>query len=293
MLINEVCKECNLTKKAIEYYESQGLLTPKKDTNGYRIYKEQDVSLLKEISLLRKLDISISDIKSIFASKDKKEALANCKTKMGLQLQHMKTQYECLEYLIDHDYNTSKAFNYIETKLNHDSVIKDKLLDAFPGNYGKFICIHFGKFLDEKIDTDKKAVAYQNIIGFLDDLNELDFPKELENYLNEAFEKFSEADLKKIDENVYEALDDYDSYIEKNKETIEAYLEYKNSDEFKNSPAFKMQQLLIDFQSQSGYTDILIPNMRILSDSYDKYLNQLHEMNEKFIADHPQAKDMY
>lgn len=293
MLINEVCKECNLTKKAIEYYESQELITPKKDTNGYRIFTKRDVSVLKEISLLRKLDISIADIKTILVSSDKKEALTDCKAKMELQIQHMKTQYECLEYLIDNDCNTLKSFNYIETKLNHDSVIKDKLLDAFPGNYGKFICMHFGKFLNGKIDTDKKAVAYQNIIGFLDDLNELDFPKELEEYLNKTFEKFSEADLKKMDESVYEALDDYDGYIEKNKETIDAYLEYKNSDEFKNSPAFKMQQLLIDFQSQSGYTDILIPNMRILSYSYDKYLNKLHEMNKKFIADHPQVKDMY
>ena len=28
MLINEVCKRCGLTKKAIEYYEEQGLTRP-------------------------------------------------------------------------------------------------------------------------------------------------------------------------------------------------------------------------------------------------------------------------
>lgn len=28
MLINEVCKECNLTKKAVEYYAEQGLIQP-------------------------------------------------------------------------------------------------------------------------------------------------------------------------------------------------------------------------------------------------------------------------
>ena len=29
MLINEVCKECNLTKKAVEYYTEQGLIQPR------------------------------------------------------------------------------------------------------------------------------------------------------------------------------------------------------------------------------------------------------------------------
>lgn len=28
MLVNEVCKKCGLTKKAIEYYENQGLTCP-------------------------------------------------------------------------------------------------------------------------------------------------------------------------------------------------------------------------------------------------------------------------
>ena len=29
MLVNEVCKKCFLTKKAIEYYVEQGLVSPK------------------------------------------------------------------------------------------------------------------------------------------------------------------------------------------------------------------------------------------------------------------------
>ena len=29
MLIKEVCKECGLTRKAVEYYEKQGLIQPR------------------------------------------------------------------------------------------------------------------------------------------------------------------------------------------------------------------------------------------------------------------------
>lgn len=43
MLINEVCKRCGLTKKAIEYYEEQGLTRPQIMENGYRVFSEDDV----------------------------------------------------------------------------------------------------------------------------------------------------------------------------------------------------------------------------------------------------------
>ena len=43
MLINEVCKKCSLTKKAIEYYEEQGLTHPQIMENDYRAFSEDDV----------------------------------------------------------------------------------------------------------------------------------------------------------------------------------------------------------------------------------------------------------
>lgn len=63
MKINDVCNETGLTKKAVCYYENQGLIKPKKNMNGYRDYTLEDVRLLNEIFLYRKLDISIKDIK--------------------------------------------------------------------------------------------------------------------------------------------------------------------------------------------------------------------------------------
>lgn len=73
MLINEACTLTGLTKKEISYYEKQNLIRPKKGDNGYREYSEEDISVLNEISLYRKLDISIKDIKVIVKSKDKKD----------------------------------------------------------------------------------------------------------------------------------------------------------------------------------------------------------------------------
>jgi len=71
VLIKEVCKECSLTKKAIEYYEKQGLLSPKVSNNGYRNYDSKDISILKEISVLRRLGLSIEAIKEVLLSSNK------------------------------------------------------------------------------------------------------------------------------------------------------------------------------------------------------------------------------
>lgn len=60
MLINEVCKRCGLTKKAIEYYEEQGLTRPQIMGNGYRAFSEDDVIRLNKIAVLRGLGISVS-----------------------------------------------------------------------------------------------------------------------------------------------------------------------------------------------------------------------------------------
>ena len=65
MLINEVCKRCKLTKKAVEYYEEQGLICPKVMENGYRAFSEDDVVYLSKIAILRELGLSVSDIKSV------------------------------------------------------------------------------------------------------------------------------------------------------------------------------------------------------------------------------------
>ena len=76
MLISEVCNLTELTKKAIFYYEQQGLIKPIRGANKYREYSQLDVKLLNEISLYRKLDISISDIRAIINSENK-EAIVN------------------------------------------------------------------------------------------------------------------------------------------------------------------------------------------------------------------------
>ena len=66
MKINEVMKETRLTKKAIYYYENEGLISPAKEpSNNYRIYTEEDVRKLIKINVLRRLEVPIKAIAEI------------------------------------------------------------------------------------------------------------------------------------------------------------------------------------------------------------------------------------
>lgn len=66
MKINEVERSVGISKKNIRFYEQQGLLHPKRNSeNGYREYDETDVECLKKIKLLRKLSLPIEEIRRI------------------------------------------------------------------------------------------------------------------------------------------------------------------------------------------------------------------------------------
>jgi len=85
MFIHEVCKKCSLTKKAIYYYEKQELIRPNIGENGYRNYSDVDVATLKEIFVLRKLGLTIFEIKNVLLSSNKDASLLKYKYLIDLK----------------------------------------------------------------------------------------------------------------------------------------------------------------------------------------------------------------
>lgn len=66
MKINEVEQLVGITKKNIRFYEAEGLLTPRRNSeNGYREYSEADVEALRRIKLLRKLGFPLEEIRQM------------------------------------------------------------------------------------------------------------------------------------------------------------------------------------------------------------------------------------
>ena len=292
MQINDVCKKCNTTKKAIEYYEKKGLIHPQIAQNGYRVYDEKDINQIKEISLLRKLGISTAEIKSILLSKNKPAILSKRKSVMDLEVQKTIAQQECIDLLI-HNYDINQALDYFQTHIEPLFTIKEKLLISFPGNYGLYMYIHFGHFLNEKIvHTDQKD-AYLAIINYLDNAVNLHFSSELEEYLESIFSAIDNNTMEEIQTSILNTVDNVDEYLEINKEEVEEYLKIRTSDEFKKSPAYKLQQLLLEFQQKSGYQDVFLNNLKILSPSYKVYTEKLDKANKLLIKEYPQAGLLY
>ena len=68
MKINEVEALVGITKKNIRFYEAEGLLAPRRNSeNGYRDYGEAEVDALRRIKLLRKLGVPLEDIRQMLS----------------------------------------------------------------------------------------------------------------------------------------------------------------------------------------------------------------------------------
>ena len=68
MKINEVESLGGVTKKNIRFYEAEGLLAPRRNSeNGYRDYGEPEVETLRRIKLLRKLGLPLEEIRQMLS----------------------------------------------------------------------------------------------------------------------------------------------------------------------------------------------------------------------------------
>ncbi len=289
MLINEVSKLTKLTKKAIEYYTLQGLVSPPVLENGYRDYTNQDIDILNKVSVLRKLDISIEEIRQVL----------NDETNLVLQEISLRKE---LDYQVDLRKNAilqklTQGSTYDEISVELHSVeqcktITDKLLEAFPGYYGRFVCMHFARFLDQPIETDAQQQAYETILAFLDDFPMMDIPEELEEFLIEGTKHIGTKQISEALEVQKQAYQNPEKFLYDNKEIIEMYLEFKKSDEYKNSPAFKFMDIMREFNQSNGYNDVFIPAMKQISVSYAEYYQQLEITNQKFLEQYPEMKQL-
>ncbi|MBO5070633.1 MAG: MerR family transcriptional regulator [Roseburia sp.] len=60
----QVCRELNMTYQTLKYYCNEGLIpNVKRDSNNRRIFDEKDVKWIKDLTCLKKCDMSILEMK--------------------------------------------------------------------------------------------------------------------------------------------------------------------------------------------------------------------------------------
>lgn len=287
MLIKEICEATKLTKKAVEYYTEQGLISPCILENGYRDFSVDDLDRLIKISVLRKLGLGIDDVKSVL-SDDSSHTLQKLSVKRELILQQEKIKQTLLDQI-----GLRKNWSEISEELKsmeQNQTIAEKLLDAFPGYYGCFISLHFSRFLNEPIKTDEQQAAYSEIVNFLDNVPTLEFPKDLQDFLIEYTKNCNTQDIAEMNKEIKHSIENPEEFLSHNKEMLDWYLQYRQSNDYKNSPAYKIQIILKEFNNVSGYYETFIPAMKRLSNSYLEYCKQLEITNKKLLLKYPEIK---
>lgn len=292
MRIHDVCQRCGLTRKAVAYYEEKGLLSPALLDNGYRDYGPEDVSTLKEIHVLRQCGLAVSDIQAVLQSPDRRAALEKYRHVAGLRAQRQASLQRCLSALAA-DYDVDRAFEQARRMEASLYTIQERLALCFPGNFGLFLSLHFGRFLQAVVDTPEKRQAYSAVIAYLDGVA-LSLPPELEDALRQldltppgvdtaALEAQAHAEMRALQA-------DPDAYLEQHAEEVGQYLAYRTSPAFWDSPTGQLQRALRAFQQRSGYEDILLKHLAVLSPDYAAYQADLRRANDAMLRRFPLAQ---
>ena len=96
MKIKHVEELVGISKKNIRFYEAQGLLSPPRAENGYREYHENEIKRLKQIKLLRKLSVSIEEIRKVLSGE---HSLETCLDRHLDELERRKDNLEQMQAL--------------------------------------------------------------------------------------------------------------------------------------------------------------------------------------------------
>lgn len=286
MMITEAGRQTGLTRKAIEYYIEQDLISPHTLENGYRDFDSSHLVRLKKISVLRRLGLNVDSIRLALAD-ESGAFLQKLSVQKQLQAQTAQKKLLLLEKLgAGADYaDIDRALESLE----QNSTIAEKLLDAFPGYLGKYICLHFSGFLGEPAVTSKQKDAYRRVLSFLDSLPPLSFPADVQNYLDEYTSQITITQINTLIKNYRSSIEDPEKFLSEHKETLDYYFQWIRSDEYKNTPAYQLGLCLKEFNNSTGYYDIFIPAMKELSPSYAEFCQKSDLANQKLLKEYPDS----
>ena len=117
----------------------------------------------------------------------------------------------------------------------------------------------------------------------MDSLPEFDLTDEEKEYLDKISASFDMETLEEINKSKIDAVSNSKEWLEENREIIDEYERYKDSDEYKNSEVKKLQDKLSKYMAENNYYEVAIPLIRKFSPSYDEYYRKLIKANEDYL----------
>ena len=289
MLIQETGRQTGLTKKAIVYYVEQGLVAPAVLENGYRDFSPEDVERLRRIAVLRRLGLGTGEIRQVFSG-ESAEQLQRISVQRELDAQADRTKAKILARLAG-----GAAYDAVLVELDAAACaqsVAERLLEAFPGYYGRFICLHFARFLQEPACFPEQRAAYETVTAFLDGIPPLAFPEELDREIRQYTAAVDAEAIAAMQKSAEGALEAPERFLTENAEVLDQYLEFRKSEEYRSSLAGRLQSLLWEFNRASGYCDVFIPAMKRLSPAYAVYCEKLEAAERVLEKRYPEAAEL-
>lgn len=117
--VNQVEKITGVSKGNIRFYEKEGLLLPKRNSeNGYRVYDETDIWRIKVIKMLRMLDMPLEEIKKVLEEEQMLSvAIINQQLELERKAKELQTAITFCDQLKETELNTldvDECLNHIE-----------------------------------------------------------------------------------------------------------------------------------------------------------------------------------
>lgn len=118
----EMEERCQITRKALRYYEEQGLIHPERN-HKHVIYYENDITRIQCIQYYKGVGLSIKDIKKIIdqttTNECIKEMLTHARQQLDDTINQKQKQIQCMDHIIEnlHDYPDIQINDY-ETLLS-------------------------------------------------------------------------------------------------------------------------------------------------------------------------------
>ena len=101
--IEEVSKLSGISKRALQYYDDEGLLRAKRSKENYRLYDENDMKKLWEILWYKEMGFQLREIKEIFAvpKKERSIYLEHRMKEIEGKIQNLEVQRKWVQYVED------------------------------------------------------------------------------------------------------------------------------------------------------------------------------------------------
>ena len=298
MNIKITSEKTGLTKRAIKYYESQGLIISSIHyENNYREYSGEDIIKLNLIGALRVLDIPIVEIKKVIdGNKNMQQIMREALYRVDKDINNLKKSRIIISNMLEknlENYNSDgenikKLRESLELSIDgKKEFISSILRRIFPGNYGEAFILSYEPFLNITIDNDEKEKLWIKIVELLDDFNDLSETEEASSLINKYNkldeDTYTEEFRKKRIDSTYKIINWDAEYIDGNiKRTVEKWKQLlDNTKEMEEYKTITMP-LLNDMANTFGAVQNQFGKyLEILNDEYNKYMNNIDKISIK------------